>query len=67
MSKYFMNKNVNHNGNFYAQGQEMSEKDAGFKELLQNGHMDVQQPKHESKVEAQVEVSSEEKYSKKKK
>ena len=40
MKKYLMNKNVEHDGKFYAKGVEISEGDKGYKELIEMGHAD---------------------------
>lgn len=43
---YVVNKNITHSGKSYPKGSPISEGDAGFKELLQAGHLnDGAEPK----------------------
>lgn len=62
MSKAILNKNVNVGGKAYAKGQEISQSDEGFKDIVDAGHADLINKKDiDAEKAAEVEHESEEK------
>lgn len=60
MKKYIMNKNVDHNGKFYAKGSEIGDGDPGFKDIVKAGHAQDPFEKEPAEPEQKAEGEQEE-------